>query len=76
MGGPLTVECHSGYRYAEHPTAIQWEGIHLFIKEIISEAHSPHTHLFWVKVEDGRSFKLTYDELLDDWDILEEKHLV
>lgn len=76
MGGPLTVECHSGYRYAERPTAIQWEGIHLPINEIISEAHTPHTHLFWVKVEDGRTLKLTYDELLDAWDILEEKHLV
>lgn len=76
MGGSLIVECHSGYRYAERPTAILWEGIHFPIKHIISEAYSPHTHLFWVKVEDGRSFKLTYNESLDAWDILEEKHLI
>ncbi len=71
MGGTLTVECHSGFTFAERPTALTWDGIHLEIAEIISEVRTPGGRRFQVKVKDGRIFRLEYDEMNDDWKIIE-----
>ncbi|MGA9533576.1 MAG: hypothetical protein WBR18_12730 [Anaerolineales bacterium] len=65
------VECHSGYTYAERPTAIHWHGERLSIDEIESQWRIPGGRKFRVQVADGRHFELFYGELYDEWRIHE-----
>jgi hypothetical protein len=66
-----TVECHSEYTYAERPVAVYWEGERLTIIAIEAHWHTPEARNFKVRVEDGRIFKLSYRESLDEWQIHE-----
>ena len=61
------VECHSGYTYAERPTALHWEGKRLVIAQIEARWRIPGGRRFRVQVEDGRVFELFYGELYDEW---------
>jgi hypothetical protein len=56
------VECHSGYTYAERPTALTWQGQRYAIVEILSQGLTPQTKWFRVRTADGQSFELTYIE--------------
>lgn len=64
------VECHSGYTYAERPTALRWDGARLAIEEVEDAWRIPGGRKFRVRVEDGRMFELFYGELYDEWRIL------
>lgn len=72
-GGPRNeppteiVECHSGYTYAERPTALFYDGQRLPIVEIEARWRIPGGRKFRVRVEDGRIFELFYGELYDEW---------
>jgi hypothetical protein len=66
MPGEL-VECHSGYIYAERPTALRWQDSRLEITEILARWRIPGGRRFRVSVEDGRVFELFYGELYDEW---------
>jgi hypothetical protein len=68
MAGEL-VECHSGYTYAERPTALHWEDQRLEITDIQARWRIPGGIRFRVLVEDGRIFELFYGELYDEWRI-------
>lgn len=72
MGGPVTVECHSGTAYPDHPIAVVLEGLRLPILCIISESRNPQSRMYRVITETERTFQLSYHEALDTWDILEE----
>ena len=63
------VECHSGYEYAERPTALRWEGQRLEIDAILAQWRISGGKCFRVKVSDGRVFELFYGELYDEWRI-------
>lgn len=63
------VECHSGYKYAERPVAIKWEGQRLEILAVETEWRIPGGHCFRVQTEDHRRFELLYGELSDEWRI-------
>jgi hypothetical protein len=63
------VECHSGYTYAERPTALRWQGERLEIDEIQQRWRVPGGLCFRVLVRDGRVFELFYGELYDEWRI-------
>jgi hypothetical protein len=65
------VECHSGFTYAERPTALHWQGERLPIDEIESQWRIPGGRKFRVLVADGRRFELFYGELYDEWRIHE-----
>ena len=71
MGDDLEdlVECHSGYEYAERPTALRWEGQRLEIVEIQDQWRIPGAHCFRVRTSDERTFELFYGELYDEWRI-------
>ncbi|GAP12404.1 hypothetical protein LARV_00139 [Longilinea arvoryzae] len=73
MGNELSdpVECHSGYEYAERPTALHWQGQRLEIKEIEAQWRIPGGRCFRVRVNDDRRFELFYGELYDEWRINE-----
>ncbi len=63
------VECHSGYEYAERPTALHWEGQRLAIEAILDQWRISGGKCFRVRVADGRVFELFYGELYDEWRI-------
>lgn len=66
---PELVECHSGFTYAERPTALHWEGERLVIQQVEDAWRIPGGRRFRVRVEDGRQFELFYGELYDEWRI-------
>lgn len=63
------VECHSGFTYAERPTALYWEDNRLAIEEIEAQWRIPGGRKFRVRTEDDRRFELFYGEMYDEWRI-------
>lgn len=73
MGDELKdlVECHSGYEYAERPTALRWQEQRLEIVEIEAQWRIPGGRCFRVRTAGERKFELFYGELYDEWRINE-----
>ena len=69
MGRIVKVECHSGYTYAERPTAVEMDGKRLEITEIITESRTPTGRKFTVRFKDGKVIDLDYDENEDEWEL-------
>ncbi len=63
------VECHSGFAYADRPVALTWQGERQVIAEILSQGRTPQARWFRVRTVDGRSFRLTYSEDRDEWQV-------
>jgi hypothetical protein len=63
------VECHSGFTYADRPSALTWEGKKLPIQGIVKEWRSPNRKCFRVRTMDERIFELVYDEMSDVWQV-------
>ena len=61
------VECHSGYEYAERPTAVWWQGERLEVEAVEAEWRISGGKKFRVRTRDGRVFELLYVELYDEW---------
>jgi hypothetical protein len=57
------VECHSGYAYAERPTALTWQGQRLIVTEILSQGCTPQAKWFRVRTADGQVFELSCVEV-------------
>ncbi|MBE0409495.1 MAG: hypothetical protein IBX69_07170 [Anaerolineales bacterium] len=68
------VECHSGSRYAERPTALHWQGERLEITEINKRWRTPHGIGFWVQTTTDQQFELFYQEASDQWQLKEIYH--
>jgi hypothetical protein len=66
------VECHSGYEYAERPTALYWQEQRLVITEVLESRQIPEGKTFRVKTQNDQIFELTYIETLDEWHIQEQ----
>ena len=64
---PDLVECHSGYEYAERPTALWWEGERLEVAEVEATWRISGGKKFRVRTVEGRVFELLYVELYDEW---------
>jgi hypothetical protein len=64
---PDLVECHSGYEYAERPTAVWWEGERLEVAEVEATWRISGGKKFRVRTVDGRVLELLYVELYDEW---------
>lgn len=63
------VECHSGSAYAEHPTALTWEGQRLEIEKVLSTWLTPGERHFRVQTSDQHGFELTWHEAENKWQI-------
>lgn len=61
------VECHSGYDYADRPTAFHWEGVRKVIEEVLDSWRTPEGKCFRVKTSDLKLFELCYDQASEDW---------
>ena len=55
--------------YAESPLSLTWQGRRYEITEILARWRGPEDKGFRVKTIDGFAFKLTYQEISDDWHI-------
>ena len=64
------VECHSGYTYAQRPTAVYWQDERLGIEEILDEWLSPNARHFKVITVNRLLFELSYREDSDQWKII------
>jgi hypothetical protein len=60
------VECHSGFTYAERPTALTWQGQRLIIAEILSQGRMPQAKWFRVRTMNGQLFELSYADATDE----------
>jgi hypothetical protein len=63
------VECHSGYTYAQRPTAIHWEGQRCRVDAIMSEHNTPQGKNFRVRAVNGDIFTLLFDYKDKTWKI-------
>lgn len=67
---PDRVECLSGYTYADRPIAFISMGQKRRIKEILARWQIPGARRFRVRVDDDDTFELCYDEMRDEWQIV------
>lgn len=63
------VECHSGYEYAERPTAVWWQGQRLEVEEVEERWRIPGGKCFRVRTAEGLVFYLIYVEMDDEWQV-------
>ena len=64
-----SVECHSGFTYAEKPVALTFLGRRLEVAEILAQGRTPQEKWFQVRTSDGRVFRLAYGEVSGEWQI-------
>lgn len=65
----MSVECYSGYTYAQEPRAFVWQGVRHVIKQIWRVWREPYGLYFRVETEDGLLCTLVYNEVQDLWRI-------
>ena len=70
------VECYSGYKATERPTAFTYQGHRLEIAEILDrwyegglDVKQPKIDYFKVKTSGGQVFLLRYLSLFDAWSV-------
>lgn len=63
------VECYSGHKYGQRPTAVLSNGDRHEIMEIISEWKSPTGAYFRVVTVDECAFELKYEADRDEWSV-------
>ncbi|MEN6373371.1 MAG: DUF6504 family protein [Smithella sp.] len=73
---PIRVECYSGYKVNERPTAFTYQGRRWEIAEILdrwyegsTDAGRPAIDYFKVRTADGQVFLLRYLSLFDAWSV-------
>lgn len=64
------VECYSGHKYGERPTAVLSNGDRHKIIEILSEWKSPTGFYFRVITADDCAFELKYEADRDEWSVI------
>jgi hypothetical protein len=69
-----TVECYSGYTYAQEPRAFSQGTEHHAITEIRRQWREPAGPRFEVLADDGATYLLAYDETTDHWDVSTQGH--
>ena len=67
----LTVECYSGYTYAQEPRAFTWRGRRYVVQAVERAWRTPEGPHFLVRTEEGVFFELGYDEAKDEWHLKE-----
>jgi hypothetical protein len=61
------VECRSEVTYAERPTAVNWQGQRLLVREVLASWRVPEGMRFRVRTDDDQVFELVFDEASDVW---------
>lgn len=63
------VTCYAGARYPERPRAFWYQARWLEVVEVERREQRPGSVRFRVRIADGRTFWLSYDERRDVWDV-------
>ena len=63
------VECYSGYKYGERPTAVLSEENRYEITQILREWKSPTAYFFQVLTADEQAFELKFESDCDEWSV-------
>jgi len=66
-----SVNCYSGYTYAESPRSFRWEGRQYEVEEIESAWQEPGERRFLVRTRENKHFKLCYNEIEKKWSLVE-----
>jgi aminotransferase len=66
---PVTVECYSGYTYAQEPRAFVWHGVRRTVTRVERTWREPDGPHFSVQADDGCRYNLAYDEARVAWQI-------
>jgi hypothetical protein len=66
----VTVECYSGYTYAEYPIAFVWEGKRHQVERISKRWRTPDGKAFQVLTSTDIQCILTHHEIGDAWTML------
>jgi len=61
------VRCYAGTSYPERPLAFEWGGGWLDVVEVLRQERTPMGLIFRVLAEDGRRYRLAWDEAGDEW---------
>ena len=67
----LTVNCYSGYTYAEEPRSFLWEGIEYEVEEIEKAWQEPEERHFQVRTRENKLFQLCYNKTEKQWSLVE-----
>ena len=63
------VECHSGYEYADRPTAFYWQEQRWEVIEILARWRTPEGKHFRVNTQHNQIFEILYVDSEDAWQI-------
>ncbi|PKO21525.1 MAG: hypothetical protein CVU38_14310 [Chloroflexi bacterium HGW-Chloroflexi-1] len=63
------VRCYAGASYPERPTAFEWEDRWLEVREVLWQERTPAGLVFRVLAEDGRRYRLEWEEVKDEWTV-------
>ena len=66
------VFCHSGYEFAERPTAFIYGGERFPVEKVVARWRIPHGKRFLVQTVENRTFILQYDETSSEWSIKQD----
>jgi len=64
-----SVNCHSGFRYAERPISFLYAGQLHQIRDVLAESKTENGYWFTVLAEARHHYQLIYDEYHDAWQI-------
>ncbi len=67
---PITVIAYSGYKANEKPLCLVLDGRRLAIEEIVDRWYGVESDYFKVLAEDGRTYLIKWQRLLDVWVLL------
>ena len=67
----LKVNCYSGHTYAERPKSFERQGTKYEVAHIEKAWQEPGNRIFQVRTKDNRRFRLCYDEIKDQWSLIE-----
>lgn len=61
------VRCYAGTHSPERPVAFEWEGAWLNVAEVVRQARTPETLVFWVLAENDVCYRLSWQVAADEW---------
>lgn len=67
----LKVNCYSGHTYAQEPRSFRWQDTEYEVAEIEKAWQEPGKRYFKVRTGDNKLFQLCYNEVPEQWSLLE-----
>lgn len=65
------VKCYSGYSYPQQPKSFCWQDTEHEVSYVEKEWQEPGKKFFKVRTEDERLFELCYNQINDEWSVIE-----